>query len=224
MEPTPDARKRPRRLRCDAEQNRDRIIDAARKAFRREGLSASTASIARAAGVGIATLFRRFPTRTDLLAAVFEDAMEGSRAAAVAAAGRESAWDGFREYVEAVCGLQADNRGFAEALTMHFGSAKELERKRQEGFAAFTGLIERAKAEGRLREDFTPEDLPILLMANAGVLAAAGDAAGEASRRLVGQMLRAFAADPVEPLPPAPAPKRLLRGMVRQRRAGAASG
>ncbi|GAA1677337.1 TetR/AcrR family transcriptional regulator [Glycomyces endophyticus] len=221
MEPSPDARKRPRRLRCDAELNRDRIIDAARKVYRREGLSASMASIARAAGVGIATLFRRFPTRTELIAAVFEDAMERNRAAAVAAGANESAWDGFRGYIETVCGLQADNRGFAEVLTMNFGSAKDLERKRQEGFAAFTGLIERAKAEGRLRKDFTPEDLPILLMANAGVLGAAGDAAGEASRRLVGQMLRAFAADPAEPLPPAPAPKRLLRGMVRQRRAGA---
>jgi AcrR family transcriptional regulator len=226
MEPTPDEspRKRPRRLRCDAEANRDRIIEAARKVYRREGLSASMASIARAAGVGIATLFRRFPTRTELIAAAFEDAMEENRAAAVAAAGRESAWDGFREYVETVCALQADNRGFAEVLTMNFGSAKDLERKRQEGFAAFTGLIERAKAEGRLHEDFVPEDLPILLMANAGVLTAAGEAAGEASRRLVAQMLRAFAVDAADPLPPAPAPKRLLRGMVRQRRADAASG
>nr|BFF26161.1 hypothetical protein GCM10025732_41260 [Glycomyces mayteni] len=57
-------------------------------------------------------------------------------------------------------------------------------------------------------------------MANAGVLAAATDAAGEASRRLVGQMLRAFAVDAKEPLPEAPAPKRLLRGMVRGRRGG----
>ncbi|NUQ90922.1 MAG: TetR/AcrR family transcriptional regulator [Glycomyces artemisiae] len=218
MEPD---RKRPRRLRCDAEQNRDRIIEAARRVYEREGLSASMASIARAAGVGIATLFRRFPTRTELIAAVFEDAMERNRAAALAAGERESAWDGFREYVETVCGLQADNRGFAEVLTMNFGSAKVLERHRQEAFAAFTDLIGRAKAEGRLREDFAPEDLLILLMANAGVLAAATDAAGEASRRLVGQMLRAFAVGSEEALPEAPAPKRLLRGMVRGRRGSA---
>lgn len=218
MEPD---RKRPRRLRCDAEQNRERIIEAARRVYEREGLSASMASISRAAGVGIATLFRRFPTRTELIAAVFEDAMERNRAAALAAGERASAWDGFREYVETVCGLQADNRGFAEVLTMNFGSAKVLERHRQEAFAAFTDLIGRAKAEGRLREDFAPEDLLILLMANAGVLAAATDAAGEASRRLVGQMLRAFAVGSEEPLPEAPAPKRLLRGMVRGRRGSA---
>jgi len=213
-------RKRPRRLRCDAEQNRDRIIEAARRVYEREGLSASMASIARAAGVGIATLFRRFPTRTELIAAVFEDAMERNRAAALAAGERESAWDGFREYVETVCGLQADNRGFAEVLTMNFAGARSLERARQEAFAAFSDAIGRAKAEGGLREDFAPEDLLILLMANAGVLAAATDAAGEASRRLVGQMLRAFAVDAKEPLPEAPAPKRLLRGMVRGRRGG----
>ncbi|MEU6250672.1 helix-turn-helix domain-containing protein [Glycomyces sp. NPDC047010] len=213
-------RKRPRRLRCDAEQNRDRIIEAARGVYEREGLSASMASIARAAGVGIATLFRRFPTRSELIAAVFEDAMERNRAAAVAAGERGSAWDGFREYVATVCGLQADNRGFAEVLTMNFAGARNLEKARQEAFAAFSDLIGRAKAEGRLREDFAPEDLLILLMANAGVLAAATDAAGEASRRLVGQMLRAFAVDAEEPLPEAPAPKRLLRGMVRGRRGG----
>ncbi|MFC3494648.1 TetR/AcrR family transcriptional regulator [Glycomyces rhizosphaerae] len=220
MEPSREtsACKRARRLRADAEQNRDRIIEAARKVYQRDGLSASMACIARTAEVGIATLFRRFPTRTDLVAAVFADAMEQNRAAAVAARDEESAWDGFRGYIETVCGLQAANRGFAEVLTMNYGSVKVLERQRQEAFEAFTALIGRAKKEGRLREDFSPEDLPILLMANAGVLSTAGDAGPAASKRLVGQMLRAFSESGSEQLPPAPGPKELLRGMVRQRR------
>lgn len=219
MEPSQESSvcKRARRLRSDAEQNRDRIIEAARKVYRQEGLSASMACIARTAGVGIATLFRRFPNRTELIAAVFEDAMERNRAAAIAARDAESAWDGFRGYVEQVCGLQADNRGFAEVLTMNFGSAKDLERMRQEAFEAFTDLIGRAKREGRLREDFSSEDLPILLMANAGVLGAAGDASAAASKRLVGHMIRAFSESGSEALPPAPTPRQLLRGMVRQR-------
>jgi AcrR family transcriptional regulator len=222
MEPSSESGmcKRARRLRSDAEQNRDRIVEAARKVYRREGLSASMAGIARAAGVGIATLFRRFPTRMDLITAVFEDAMQRNRDAAVAARDAESAWEGFRGYVETVCALQAANRGFAEVLTMNYGTAKVLERQRQEAFEAFTELIGRAKREGRLREDFSPEDLPILLMANAGVLGAVGDAGPAASKRLVGQMLRAFSESGSEALPPAPSPKDLFRGMVRQRRTG----
>ncbi|WP_205326333.1 TetR/AcrR family transcriptional regulator [Glycomyces sp. YM15] len=222
MEPSSESGmcKRARRLRSDAEQNRDRIIEAARNVYRREGLGASMASIARAAGVGIATLFRRFPTRMELIAAVFEEPMRRNRDAAVAARDEDSAWEGFRGYVETVCALQAVNRGFAEVLTMNYGTAKVLERQRQEAFEAFTELIGRAKREGRLREDFSPEDLPILLMANAGVLGAVGDAGPAASKRLVGQMLRAFSESGSEPLPPAPGPKELLRGMVRQRRAG----
>jgi AcrR family transcriptional regulator len=224
MEPSSESGmcKRARRLRSDAEQNRDRIIEAARKVYRREGLGASMASIARAAGVGIATLFRRFPTRMDLIAAVFEEPMQRNRDAAVAARDEESAWEGFRGYVETVCGLQAANRGFAEVLTMNYGTAKVLERQRQEAFEAFTELIGRAKKEGRLREDFSPEDLPILLMANAGVLGTAGDAGLVASKRLVGQMLRAFSESGSDPLPPAPGPKELFRGMVRQRRSAGA--
>lgn len=220
MEPSPEDAgcERARRLRSDAERNRARIIEAARTVYRREGLSASMASIARAAGVGIATLFRRFPTASDLVAAVFEEAMEANRKAALAAHGAPCAWDGFRAYIETVCALQADNRGFAEVLAMSFGAAKGMERARQEAFEAFTELVARAKAEGRLQPDFVGEDLPILLMANAGVLAVAGDAAPEASRRLVGQMIRGFAVGPTEALAPAPAPQRLLRGMVRQRR------
>ncbi|MEU6860574.1 TetR family transcriptional regulator [Glycomyces sp. NPDC046736] len=222
MDAKPEGRGKGRRLRCDAEANRDRIIEAARRLYGSEGLSASMAAIARAAGVGIATLFRRFPVRSDLVAAVFADAMEANRDAAAAALEAPSAWDGFRGYVIAVCGLQAENRGFAEVLTMtSFGSAKELERHRQEAVDAFGVLIERAKDEGRLRKDFSPEDLPILLMANAGVLTAAGEAGPESSRRFVGQMLRAYAVDSAEELEPAPPSRRLLRGMIRQRRTGA---
>lgn len=62
-------------LRSDAERNRERIIAAARTVFARDGLNASMASVAREAGVGIATMFRRFPTKEELVDAVFSDRM-----------------------------------------------------------------------------------------------------------------------------------------------------
>lgn len=84
-------------------------------------------------------------------------------------------------------------------------------------YQGFLELIARAKATGHLQADFASEDLVVLLMANAGVIAATGDDAPEAWRRLVGQMLRAFAAPgaPLSPLPDAPTSTALYRAMAR---------
>jgi AcrR family transcriptional regulator len=74
----------PRPLRADAERNRKRLLDAAAEVFAERGLEASTAEIARRAGVGHGTVFRRFPTKDDLVAAIVVDRLgeitEGARA------------------------------------------------------------------------------------------------------------------------------------------------
>ena len=76
-------------------------------------------------------------------------------------------------------------------------------------------LIERAKATGRLREDFVPEDVPLLLMANAGVVAATAEHAPESSDRLVGYLLQAFASAAASELPPPATPQRMYRALTR---------
>jgi AcrR family transcriptional regulator len=213
----------PPALRSDAERNRDRILAAARQVYAAEGLGASMASVARHAGVGIATLFRRFPTREDLVSAVFADTMDAYTAAIAVALADADPWHGFTLYIETVCAMQAADRGFADVLTMTFPTAKVLEAKRAEAYHGLTELIARAKQgsdTGRLHPGFTPEDLVILLIANAGVIAATADAAPETWRRLVGYMLRAFAAHEDsgrerDDLPPAPAPTALYRAMIR---------
>jgi AcrR family transcriptional regulator len=212
----PDDRGRaaPEQLRSDAERNRDRIVDAARRLYAAEGLGVSMAAVARAAGVGIATLFRRFPARDDLIAAVFADRMSVYGDAITAALADPDPWRGFAGYVEAVCAMQAADRGFAEVLTMTFPTAKALEECRDQAYQRFVELIARAKAAGRLRQDFTPEDMPLLLMANAGVIAATGDAAPDAWRRLVGYLIQAFAVPEPAPLPPAPSPAAMYRAMI----------
>jgi len=202
-------------LRSDAERNRERILAAARAVYSRDGLGASMASVAREAGVGIATVFRRFPRRADLIEAVFADRMDAYAAAIATALADADPWRGFTGYIETVCAMQAADRGFAGVLTMTFPSAKALEERRRTAYDRFVELIEKAKAAGRLRADFTSQDLVILLMANAGVLAATADAAPESWRRLVAYMLQAFAAPAPDALPPAPAPTALYRAMVR---------
>ena len=101
--------------------------------------------------------------------------------------------------------MQAGDRGFTDVLTRSFPSAKEFEVQRDEAFRRFTELIDRAKQTGGLREDFVAEDLPMLLMANAGVVAATTGSAPETSPRLVAYLLQAFAAQAAEPLPEPPA-------------------
>ncbi|MFL0179183.1 TetR/AcrR family transcriptional regulator [Mycobacterium sp. SMC-15] len=204
-------------LRVDAERNRERIVAAARHLFAREGLGVSMASVAREAGVGKATLSRRFATREDLIAAVFADRMDAYAAAVTIALAEPDPWQGFAGYVQAVCAMQAADRGFADVLTMTFPTAAPLEARRAEAYNGFLELIGRAQAGGKLRNDFTDGDLVVLFMANAGVIAATGDAAPEAWRRLVGYMLRSFAAPGAEvpPLPPAPEPRALYRAMIR---------
>ncbi|MEE1833066.1 TetR/AcrR family transcriptional regulator [Streptomyces sp. SP17KL33] len=210
------------KLRVDAERNRCRILAAARRLFATDGLGVSMASVAREAGVGKATLGRRFATREELVDAVFADRMDAYADAAAEALADPDPWHGFTGYLHAVCAMQAADRGFADVLTMTFPAAKALEARRAEAYNGFLELIARAKSSGHLREDFVPEDLVILLMANAGVIAATGDAAADAWRRLVGHMIRSYAVPgaPIPAVPDAPEPTALYRAMVRLARTG----
>lgn len=202
-------------LRSDAERNRDRIVTAARTVFARDGLSASMASVARQADVGIATLFRRFPSKDELIEAVFADRMDAYLEAVATALAEPDPWRGFTHYIETVCGMQAADLGFAGVLTMTFPLATVLETRRREAYDGLVHLADRAKAAGRLREDFTPEDMVLLLMANAGVVAATADAAPTAWRRLVALLTQALQAPARDALPSPPEPSALYEAMVR---------
>jgi AcrR family transcriptional regulator len=209
-------------LRRDAERNRSRILAAARTVFAGEGLGASMASVAREAGVGIATIFRHFPAKEDLVAAVFADRMDAYADAAAAALADPDPWHGLTGYIQTVCAMQAADYGFAGILTMTFPTARGLEKSRDEAYRAVVELIGRAKAAGRLRDDFTPEDLVLLYMATAGVISATEAHAPGAWRRVVAQMIQAYQAPARGALPEAPQPRALYRAMLaagRDRRA-----
>jgi hypothetical protein len=123
------------------------------------------------------------------------------------------AWAGFCAYVERVCAMQAADRGLRDVLTRTFPDARALEAHRTRGYELSVRMIERAQEAGDLRADFVPEDLVLLLMANAGVVQGAGEAAPDAWRRFVALMLDAFRADGASPLPAPPTPRQLMRAM-----------
>lgn len=202
-------------LRSDAERNRERILVAARVVFARDGLSASMASVARQADVGIATLFRRFPDKDQLVAAVFADRMDAYVDAVNAALAHPDPWQGFAHFIETACAMQAADRGFAGVLTMTFPMAEALEARREQAFLGLAELAQRAQAQGTLRDDFTPQDVPLILMANAGVIAATGDAAPHAWRRVTSLLIQSLEAPARGPLPDAPEVSAVHQAMLR---------
>jgi AcrR family transcriptional regulator len=202
-------------LRVDAARNRGRIVDAATAAFAERGLDVPLEDVAGEAGVGIATLYRRFPTREDLIAACFERRLAEYARAAEEALEAPEAWSGFCAYVERIGAMQAADRGLRDVLTRTFPRAQVLEAHRARGYELSVQLIERAKAEGTLRPDVVPEDLALLLMANAGVVQAAGSATPDAWRRFVALMLDGLRAEGASPLPPPLTPRQVMRAMRR---------
>lgn len=203
----------PRRLRADASRNRDAILVAARQLFAEHGLEAPLEEIAARARVGIATLYRRFPSRQQLVAAAMLDKVIEYAEAAEAAAAIEDPWIGFSAYVQTICELQAGDRGLADLLSMTLPADEHVEQLRRTAHQHVSGLIERAKAAGALRADFASEDLLILLIANAAIVHVTGSTAQVASRRLVALALHAFGRTDAPALPPPPSKAEMAAAM-----------
>jgi AcrR family transcriptional regulator len=210
----PDVTSENRPLRADAERNRERILAAAREVFAERGLDAPFDAIAERAGVGQATLYRRFPRRDDLIVACFAPKLAEYSAAVEEAFAAPDAWTGFCAFVEHVCAMQAVDQAVQDVLTTTFPTAREVEAQRTHAFERLTELIRRAQAEGGLRTDFVTEDVVLLLMANAGVVRAMRAAAPDAWRRFVGLILDGLRADRAHPLPPPPTPAQTYRAML----------
>ena len=203
--------------RADAVRNRRALVDAAKRVFGRRGLDAPLDEIARQAGIGNATLYRHFPSRCALIAAVFADTLEDVVAACDRALANPDPWAGFREHVLFLCRMQAEDRGLADLLTMRVTGAPALERLRERAFASFNEVAARAKEAGALRRDFQPEDLALLLMANAGVIHRTTRRAPTAWRRVAGYTLDGLRADAAtDAAPPSPGLRAVRAAMADQ--------
>ncbi len=192
-------------LRSDARRNRDRIVEVARELFAQRGLAVPMASIARRAGIGTATLYRRFPTKDELVTAVFAEQFATCVAAVEDALSDPDPWRGFRMMIADVCVLQARERGFGAAFLASFPDAGTIGEDRARAVRGYTELVARAQAAGRLRPDFVPSDMSLIVASVAGLVELYPRTAEANARRLVGYFLAAFAADhDGPPLSPSP--------------------
>jgi AcrR family transcriptional regulator len=204
---------RSRPLRADAERNREAIVTAAARLFAEQGLSVPLEDVARSAGVGVATLYRRFPTRTDLAIAAFERNMTSYVDAVEKALANPRPWDGFRDLVFDLCALQASDPGLRALLTTAFPASSVIEQRAAETVDQVGEVIARAQQDGSLRPDIGVGDVVVMLLANAGVLEATREHAPEAWRRFAALMIDAFRAGEHAPLPP-PTPAEELRSSI----------
>ncbi|SDI52985.1 DNA-binding transcriptional regulator, AcrR family [Sinosporangium album] len=191
-------------LRSDAQDNRERILAAARTAFAEQGLDVAMREIARRAEVGPATLYRHFPTKEALVTDVFTEQMAACTAIVDEGLADPDPWRGFCRMIERVCELHALDRGFTAAFVSAFPSAIDLAADRERALGKAAELARRAKAGGKLRPDFVLDDLIMVLMANGGIRTTSPAAAVAASRRFAALLIQGMRAEPaIPPLPPA---------------------
>ncbi|TXL89204.1 TetR/AcrR family transcriptional regulator [Streptomyces sp. IB2014 016-6] len=195
----------PGALRADARKNRERILRAAREAYAVDGLDVPMTTIARRAGVGPATLYRHFPSRVELITAVFAGQFAQCVAAFEEAFEDPDPWHGLCSFLDKVCAEQAADRGFGAAFLGRFPGVIDIESEREGAEAGLARLVRRAKDAGQLRQDFDPSDIILLLLANVGLAGQSPQVSPAASRRLVAYLLQSFRAGRTDPLPP-PAP------------------
>jgi AcrR family transcriptional regulator len=146
-------------LRADAARNLELILEAAEEAFAEKGHDACVADIATRAGVGQATIFRRFETKDDLIAAVFERKIRQLVETARTAARKRRAWDGLMLFMTAATELHGRDRGFFQSMAQQLFQDPQLLALKQEVSEAMSAVVERAKSEGDLRADIATEDI-----------------------------------------------------------------
>ena len=150
-----------RPLRADARRNRQAVIDAASKLFTEQGLDAQMPDVARAANVGVGTVYRHFPTKDQLIAAIASQHFDR-----MAERGREDLeladpWEGISDFIRFAIQIQADDRGLCEIMS----SRPELmdTAARAAGLPELCDkLVKRAQQSGQLRSDLDWEDVPMI--------------------------------------------------------------
>ncbi|MFJ9374875.1 TetR/AcrR family transcriptional regulator [Streptomyces sp. NPDC101455] len=152
-----------RPLRRDAALNREKILRAAREVFGRHGLGVTLDDVARHAGVGVGTVYRRFPDKDTLVRALFEQDLGMRQASAERALTHPDPWEGFVDFLLETGADLAENRGLQEVIMLGSHSSEPMETMRGGMLPFLEALIQRAQESGDLRAEVTPSDIPVIV-------------------------------------------------------------
>jgi AcrR family transcriptional regulator len=160
---TPATATKPRSpgLRADARRNRAAVIAAAKKLFAERGLEAQMPDVAKRAKVGVGTVYRHFPTKEDLIAAIADEHFARLAEAAQQGLEAEDPWQAFAEFIRFSARVQADDRGLCEVM----GSRPDVRGRAAEAAGLpdlADRLIKRAQRSGDLRRDLQWQDVPMI--------------------------------------------------------------
>lgn len=156
-------------LRADAARNRARIVAAATEVFAERGLDASTAEIADRAGVGEATVYRRFPTKDALITAIIATMMEETIEVAAECLLEPDPWRGIELFLREMGERANADRGLSDSAKERCVAAPELNPLRKRLLDLCAELVRRGQRAGVVRKDLTGQDL-VFLIAAAGSL------------------------------------------------------
>jgi AcrR family transcriptional regulator len=153
-----------RQLRADAQANQERLLQVAAAAFARHGTDTSLKAIAAEAGVGIGTLYRRFPTREDLIEAVYRSENDRLSAAAGGLLEEMPAIDALRAWMEGFVDYMVTKQGMADALPTILAARDGLRAQSRHALVgAVESLVDAGQRDGVLRPDIEPYDVVMAL-------------------------------------------------------------
>lgn len=211
-------------LRRDAEENRRRLLAAAKEVFAESGLDPTMDEIAARAGLGVGTAYRRFANKDELIAALFEQRIGELAVVMDRALAEEDPWRGVVSYLEGTVALTAGDRGFRELMLAPPAGIEFVDEARAQVGPQIDELVSRAHAAGRLRPGIEPTDLVSVVLMLAQVADYGHEREQPPWHRYLELFLGGIEADAGTPLPGtalSPAEQdQMLRGQVPPRRSG----
>jgi AcrR family transcriptional regulator len=205
-----------RPLRKDAELNRRKILDAAGELFAERGLGVTLNDVAHHAGVGVGTVYRRFPDKAQLIDELFEERLEEIHALIEKAIEDPDPWHGLASFLEGALKIQARDRAVKELLFSTPRGAEHVAKMREKMLPLATVLVARAQESGQLRSDAAAQDVPMLQLMIGTIIDLSRDFEPDLWRRFLSIVLQGLRADPgpPEPLDPAPPEPQRMQAML----------
>jgi AcrR family transcriptional regulator len=203
-----------RPLRRDAERNRQRILRAAADVFTERGLQATLDDVAHRAGVGVGTVYRRFPDKEALVEALFTERLDTLVGYAEDALAEPDPWTGLTAFLGRAASLIAGDRGLRQILMFATYGRDRVDQARARMLPVVTALVQRGQEAGAVRADLRPTDVPLIQFMCGAAAEYAGHVRPDIWRRYLALLIDALRPASATPLPePALSPDEMVRAM-----------